>query len=170
NEGTHDVSVIDVGKAIAGAPDWETFRIPVERGPWAIASSPDGGLVALTNRDDDETDEAGHFISLIDVEKAIAKAQDAEIRRVLRRRAQHQGRRHAVADRPPGPENGRHGHRRRQRALFAGDRDRAMNAFAADRSVLENRSQTPNNSDREAPFGGLCPRDQIQSIFWSIAD
>ncbi len=83
NEGTHDVSVIDVGKAIAGAPDWETFRIPVERGPWAIAPSPDGALVALTDRDDDETDEAGHFISLIDVEKAIAKAPDAEIRRVL---------------------------------------------------------------------------------------
>jgi DNA-binding beta-propeller fold protein YncE len=83
NEGTHDVSVIDVGKAVAGAPDWEAFRVPVDRGPWAIAASPDGGLVALTDRDDDETDEAGHFISLIDVEKAIAKAPDAEIRRVL---------------------------------------------------------------------------------------
>jgi DNA-binding beta-propeller fold protein YncE len=83
NEGTHDVSVINVPKLLSGAPDWETFRIPVERGPWAIATSPDGGLVALTNRDDDETDTPGQFISLIDVDKAIAKSPDAEIRRVL---------------------------------------------------------------------------------------
>jgi len=83
NEGTHDVSVIDVRKALSGAPDWETFRIPVERGPWAITASPDGGLVALTDRDDDETDQAGRYISLIDVDKAIAKSPDAEIRRVL---------------------------------------------------------------------------------------
>jgi DNA-binding beta-propeller fold protein YncE len=83
NEGTHDVSVINVAKAVSGAPDWETFRIPVERGPWAIVASPDGSLVALTNRDDDETDEAGRFISIIDVDKAIAKSPDAEVRRVL---------------------------------------------------------------------------------------
>jgi DNA-binding beta-propeller fold protein YncE len=83
NEGTHDVSVIDVGKAISGAADWETYRIPVERGPWAIVASPDGSIVALTNRDDDETDDAGNLISLIDVEKAIAKDPGAEIRRVL---------------------------------------------------------------------------------------
>jgi DNA-binding beta-propeller fold protein YncE len=83
NEGTHSVSVIDMKKAIDGAPDWEIFNIPVERGPWAIAASPDGSLIALTNRDDDETDDAGNLISLIDVEKAFAKAKDAEIRRVL---------------------------------------------------------------------------------------
>ena len=40
NEGTHDVSVIDVQKAVVGAPDWETFRIPVERGPWASRPVP----------------------------------------------------------------------------------------------------------------------------------
>jgi len=40
-------------------------------------------LVALTDRDDDETDQAGRYISLIDVDKAIAKSPDAEIRRVL---------------------------------------------------------------------------------------
>jgi DNA-binding beta-propeller fold protein YncE len=82
NEGTHDVSVIDVSKAIAGASDFETFRIPVERGPWAIVTSPDGGFVAVTNRDNDETDAAGRFVSIIDVEKAIAKAPDAEIARI----------------------------------------------------------------------------------------
>jgi len=83
NEGTHDVSVINVQKAISGAPDWETFRFPVERGPWAIVTSPDGSLVALTDRDDDETDEAGRYISVIDVDKAIAKSPQAEIRRIL---------------------------------------------------------------------------------------
>ena len=82
NEGTHSVSVIDVSKAIDGATDWETFRIPVERGPWAIAASPDGGLVAVTNRDNDETDEPGRYVSLIDVDKAIAQQSDAEVARV----------------------------------------------------------------------------------------
>jgi DNA-binding beta-propeller fold protein YncE len=82
NEGTHDVSVIDVSKAIAGASDFETFRVPVERGPWAIVASPDGGLVAVTNRDNDETDTAGRFVSIIDVEKAIARAADAEVARI----------------------------------------------------------------------------------------
>jgi DNA-binding beta-propeller fold protein YncE len=83
NEGTHDVSVINVAKAISGAPDWETFRIPVERGPWAIVASPDGSLIALTNRDNDENDEPGQFISLIDVDKAVAKSPKAEVARVL---------------------------------------------------------------------------------------
>ncbi len=83
NEGTHDVSVIDLDKLVNGAPDFETFRIPVERGPWDIKTSPDGTLIAVTDRDDDETDEAGRYISLIDVDKAIAKSPDAEIRRVL---------------------------------------------------------------------------------------
>ena len=94
NEGTHDVSVINVQKAVSGAPDWETFRFPVERGPWAIVASPDGTLVALTDRDDDETDEAGRYISLIDVDKAIAKSPDAEIRRVLVGTADPQGESH----------------------------------------------------------------------------
>jgi DNA-binding beta-propeller fold protein YncE len=39
--------------------------------------------VALTNRDDDETDEAGRFISIIDVEKGDCQIADAEVRRVL---------------------------------------------------------------------------------------
>ena len=91
NEGTHDVSVIDMRKAIAGAPDWETFRVPVERGPWAIAASPDGKLMAVTDRDSDETDQAGQYISLIDVDKAVAKRPDAEIRRLLVGTDDHSG-------------------------------------------------------------------------------
>ena len=83
NEGTHDVSVINLPKLLSGEADWETFRVPVERGPWAIVTSPDGSLVALTDRDDDETDTPGQLISIIDVDKAIGKDPKAEIRRVL---------------------------------------------------------------------------------------
>ncbi|MDQ2858533.1 MAG: hypothetical protein M3R53_07790 [Candidatus Eremiobacteraeota bacterium] len=83
NEGTNDVSVIDLKKAETGARGWEIFRVPVERGPWAIAASPDGKLMAVTDRDSDETDQPGEFVSIIDVDKAIAKKPDAEIRRVL---------------------------------------------------------------------------------------
>jgi DNA-binding beta-propeller fold protein YncE len=83
NEGTNDVSVLNLPRLLAGAPDFEIFRIPVERGPWGVATSPDGSLVVVTDRDSDETDKGGRFISLIDVDKAIARAPDAEIRRVL---------------------------------------------------------------------------------------
>lgn len=83
NEGTHDVSVLSLSKLLSGASDFEINRIPVERGPWGIATSADGSLVAVTNRDSNETDEAGRFISLIDVDKAIARAHDAEVRRVM---------------------------------------------------------------------------------------
>jgi len=55
----------------------------VESGPWAIVASPDGRLMALTDRDNDQNDEPGKFISLIDVDKAIAKSPNAEIRHIL---------------------------------------------------------------------------------------
>ena len=47
NGGTDDVSVIDVGKALARDPGAEIARIPVAVGPWGMALSPDGSLVAV---------------------------------------------------------------------------------------------------------------------------
>lgn len=93
NGGTDDVSVIDVDRALAGDPGAEVARIPVERGPWGLAVSPGGGLVAVTNRESAEGDlstvgvgtvvgtEEGNTISIIDVEQAIAGAA-AEVARV----------------------------------------------------------------------------------------
>src|SRR6266545_1275623 len=46
NGGTNDVSVVDVRRALAGDPASEIARIPVASGPWGLAVSPDGKLVA----------------------------------------------------------------------------------------------------------------------------
>ncbi len=83
NGGTDDVSVIDVTRALAGDPGAEVARIPVAVGPWGIAVSPDGGLVAVANRESARTGAEGNTVSILDVEKAIAGAKDAEVARVL---------------------------------------------------------------------------------------
>ena len=83
NGGTDDVSVLDVKRAIGGAAGAELARIPVGVGPWGLAVSPDGGLVASANREDARTGVEGNTISLIDVDKAVAGAKDAEVARLL---------------------------------------------------------------------------------------
>lgn len=83
NGGTDDVSVIDVKRALAADPGAEIHRIPVGVGPWGLAVSPDGRLVASANREDARTGVEGNTISLIDVDKAVARAKDAEVARVL---------------------------------------------------------------------------------------
>ena len=83
NGGTDDVSVIDVKGALAGAAGVETTRIPVAVGPWGLAVSPDGGLVAVANREDARTGVEGNTVSLINVDKAVSGAKGAEVARLL---------------------------------------------------------------------------------------
>ncbi len=83
NGGTSDVSVIDIKRALAGDPEAEFFRIPVQTGPFGMGVSPDGKYVATANRESQQVDLEGNTISIIDVGKAIAKAKDAEVARVL---------------------------------------------------------------------------------------
>jgi len=83
NGGTDDVSVIDVTRALAGDPGAEVARIPVAVGPWGMALSPDGSLVATANRESARTGVEGNTISILDVEKSAAGAKDAEVARVL---------------------------------------------------------------------------------------
>ncbi len=92
NGGTDDVSVIDLKRAIAGDQAAEIARIPVATGPWGMAVSPDGALVAVANRESARTGIEGNTVSFIDVEKAGAAgatgaaataAKDAEVARVL---------------------------------------------------------------------------------------
>jgi len=83
NGGTDDVSVIDVAKALARDPGAEIARIPVAVGPWGMALSPDGSLVAVANRESARTGVEGNSVSILDVEKSAAGAKDAEVARVL---------------------------------------------------------------------------------------
>jgi len=83
NGGTDDVSVIDVTKIVANAPGAELARIPVGTGPWGIAVSPDGAWIATANRESARVDQEGNHISLINVDKAVTGAKDAEAARLI---------------------------------------------------------------------------------------
>jgi DNA-binding beta-propeller fold protein YncE len=83
NGGTDDVSVVDVTRALSGAAGAEIARIPVAVGPWGLAVSTDGGLVAAANREDARTGVEGNTVSIINVDKAVAGAKDAEVARLL---------------------------------------------------------------------------------------
>ncbi len=83
NGGTDDVSVIDLKRAIAADPSAEITRIPVATGPWGMAVSPDGGIVAVANRESARTGDEGNTLSFIDVDKAATGAKGAEAARLL---------------------------------------------------------------------------------------
>jgi len=82
NGGTDDVSVVSLPRALAGEPGAELCRVPVETGPFGIAVSPDGRLVAVASRESARTGREGNTISLIDAERGIAGDGGAERARI----------------------------------------------------------------------------------------
>ncbi len=82
NGGTGDVSVIDLKRALAGEPRAEIARVPVETGPFGLAVSPDGKLLAAASRESARSGVEGRTISLIDIGRAATGAADAERARV----------------------------------------------------------------------------------------
>ena len=84
NAGTEDVSVMDLEKALKGEPVVEIApRIPVQSGPFGIAASPNGKLIAITARESNLEDDAeGNTISIIDVDLARQGKPGAEAARV----------------------------------------------------------------------------------------
>ena len=82
NGGLSDVSVIDLKAALAGEPGAEICRVPVETGPFGMAASPDGRLIAVAARESMSVAYEGRTISIIDVERAVAGGRDAEVARV----------------------------------------------------------------------------------------
>jgi len=82
NGGTDDVSVIDLKRALTGDPCAEIARVPVETGPFGLAVSPDGRLLAAASRESARTGIEGRTISLIDIARAAAGRADAELARV----------------------------------------------------------------------------------------
>jgi DNA-binding beta-propeller fold protein YncE len=83
NGATDDVSVIDLERALAGEKSAEILRIPVQLGPWGIAATPDARLVIAASREKQLGGADGNTISIIDVDRAAARAADAEAARVL---------------------------------------------------------------------------------------
>ncbi len=83
NGGTDDVAVMEVERALAGAPVVESApRIPVQSGPFAISASPDGRYIAVTGRESHMTDFEGNTLSIIDVDLARRGLPGAEAARV----------------------------------------------------------------------------------------
>jgi DNA-binding beta-propeller fold protein YncE len=83
NGGTEDVSVMDLEKALAGAPVVEVApRVRVQAGPFGIAASPDGKFVAVTARQNNRTGVEGNTISIVDVDSARQGLSGAEAARV----------------------------------------------------------------------------------------
>jgi DNA-binding beta-propeller fold protein YncE len=83
NAGTEDVSVMDLARALKGEPVVEVApRIAVQSGPFGIAASPNGKLIAVTSRESNLEDFEGNTISIIDVDLARAGKPGAEAARV----------------------------------------------------------------------------------------
>jgi DNA-binding beta-propeller fold protein YncE len=82
NGGFSDVSVLDLAATEGGAPDAEINRVAVETGPFGMALSPDGALVAVASRESMSREYEGGTVSIIDVVRAAAGRADAEVARV----------------------------------------------------------------------------------------
>ncbi len=82
NGGFSDVSVFDINAALAGDRGAELGRVEVETGPFGLAASPDGTLVAVAARESMSRPYEGSTVSIIDVARARAGARDAEVARV----------------------------------------------------------------------------------------
>lgn len=82
NGGFSDVSVLDLKTALSGAPNAEINRVSVETGPFGMALSPDGALVAVASRESMSQQYEGGSVSIIDVARAAAGRADAEVARV----------------------------------------------------------------------------------------
>src|SRR5260370_22914311 len=83
NGGTEDVSVMDLEKALAGAPVVDVAPpIPLQAGAFGIAASPNGKFVAVTARQNNRTGVEGNTISIIDVDLARQGLPGAEAARV----------------------------------------------------------------------------------------
>jgi DNA-binding beta-propeller fold protein YncE len=82
NGGFSDVSVFDIRAALSGDAGAEVNRVQVETGPFGLAASPNGALVAVAARESMSEAYEGSTISIIDVGRAAAGGRDSEVARV----------------------------------------------------------------------------------------
>ncbi|MBO6756887.1 MAG: YncE family protein [Roseibium sp.] len=82
NGGFSDVSVLDLEATLSGSRNAEINRVAVETGPFGMALSPDGKLVAVASRESMSRPVEGNTVSLIDVQRAADGRSDAEVARI----------------------------------------------------------------------------------------
>ncbi len=83
NGGTNDVSVISLARALEGDRLAEIGRIPMQVGPWGITATPDGRHVIVANGGSQRESRSGNTVSIVDVDRASAGGDDAEVARIL---------------------------------------------------------------------------------------
>lgn len=83
NGGTNDVSVISLARALEGDRVAEISRIPMQVGPWGITATPDGRHVIVANGGSQRKNRSGNAISILDVARASAGVEGAEVARIL---------------------------------------------------------------------------------------
>jgi len=77
------VGVVDVQRFLSGGPDGRGSPDSRPNRPIWHGGEPGRKYVVSANRESQRTEVEGNTISIIDVQKAIAKAKDAEVARVL---------------------------------------------------------------------------------------
>ena len=82
NGGTGDVSVVDLEAALRGEANVEQRRIGNHPGAWGIAATPDGRYVIVAHGGRQDISEAGNTIAVLDVERAVSGAGQAEVARI----------------------------------------------------------------------------------------
>jgi len=83
NGGTHDVSMIDLARALEGDRRAEIRRIPTQFAPWGMVATPDGRHIIVASGRSQKDDSVGNTIAIIDVDRAAARTGDAEVARIL---------------------------------------------------------------------------------------
>ncbi len=83
NGGTNDVSVISLARALEGDRLAEIGRISMQVGPWGITATPDGRHVIVANGGSQRESRSGNTVSIVDVDRASAGGDDAEVARIL---------------------------------------------------------------------------------------
>ena len=83
NGGTDDVSVIDLARALQGDAAVEINRITIDFAPWGMTATPNGRYIIVASGRSQKDNSVGNTISIIDVDRAAAGADDAVVAEIL---------------------------------------------------------------------------------------
>ena len=82
NGGTDDVSVIDLSRALEGDRRAEIGRVPNQRAAWGMTATPDKRHIIVASGGSQRDGWEGNTIAIIDVDRAVADADSAEVARI----------------------------------------------------------------------------------------